>query len=362
MELGILRNRKIHKKKCGQHITLMIIPDPTKKATVIKIPKWLRFPILVSSIAIVLGSFYLVDYMARLEYQLVEDRHTKQVNQYVIEDKETIISGLEITNEAHYDQLLELEELQIQLEAQLADIQKYKDELNQFVNSTDKTTTEQPSELLEIQEADPIVDLDEIDEFIEETNLYNHTVSKELPVYQSSISYELEDFELIASSMKSDYLKALEAIDEETDEYEVLDQELEVMAEFWDAYPSGMPVEGGYVISDFGYRIHPVYRAYKFHYGVDIKAYYTSIYATGAGTVIKAAYQSGYGYTIEIDHGYGYITKYAHMSKFSVSVGDQVVRGDKIGVSGNSGVSSGAHLHYEVIQDGKKIDPEPFLQ
>jgi murein DD-endopeptidase MepM/ murein hydrolase activator NlpD len=111
--------------------------------------------------------------------------------------------------------------------------------------------------------------------------------------------------------------------------------------------------------SGFSWRIHPIYKTRKFHYGMDFTAPTgTVIYATGDG-VIKTVKKSrrGYGNHIVVDHGFGYETLYAHMSKFDVKKGQKVKRGDIIGYVGNTGTSTAPHLHYEVWKDHKKINP-----
>ena len=114
--------------------------------------------------------------------------------------------------------------------------------------------------------------------------------------------------------------------------------------------------------SGFSWRIHPIYKTRKFHYGMDFTAPTgTVIYATGDGT-IKSVTKSrrGYGNHIVVDHGFGYETLYAHMSKFNAKKGQKVKRGDVIGYVGNTGTSTAPHLHYEVWKDHKKINPINF--
>ena len=115
--------------------------------------------------------------------------------------------------------------------------------------------------------------------------------------------------------------------------------------------------------SGYGYRIHPIYKVRKMHWGTDFSAPTgTPIYATGDGKVIKyKRSRAGYGNHIIIDHGYGYQTLYAHMSKVDVRRGQKVKRGDIIGYIGSSGRSTAPHLHYEVIKDGRKINPVNYF-
>ena len=110
--------------------------------------------------------------------------------------------------------------------------------------------------------------------------------------------------------------------------------------------------------SGYGLRIDPIYKTTKFHEGMDFSASIgTPIYATGNGTVVKAGWQSGYGRIVKINHGYGYETWYAHMNKINVRVGQKVVRGEVIGEVGNTGKSTGPHLHYEVHVKGRVVNP-----
>ena len=116
------------------------------------------------------------------------------------------------------------------------------------------------------------------------------------------------------------------------------------------------------VASGFGIRIHPVYKTKKLHTGMDFTSPKgTDIYATGNGTVVEIKKSKrGYGNHIIIDHGYGYKTLYAHLSKIKVWKGQKVKRGEVIGFVGNTGTSIGPHLHYEVIKNGRKINPVNF--
>lgn len=110
--------------------------------------------------------------------------------------------------------------------------------------------------------------------------------------------------------------------------------------------------------SGYGTRIDPIYGTARFHEGMDFAANIgTPIYATGDGTVVWSKWNSGYGYCVEIDHGYNYLTRYAHMSEILVKDGQTVKRGDMIGKVGNSGKTTGPHLHYEVRLKGVAQNP-----
>lgn len=112
------------------------------------------------------------------------------------------------------------------------------------------------------------------------------------------------------------------------------------------------------VSSLYGMRAHPRYGTWRMHEGVDLSAPKgTPVYATGNGVVLRAGWQPGYGYLIELNHGFGYKTRYGHLSKMHVRAGDSVTRGQVIADVGNTGVSSGSHLHYEVRFRNKTVNP-----
>lgn len=114
--------------------------------------------------------------------------------------------------------------------------------------------------------------------------------------------------------------------------------------------------------SGWGYRIHPIYKIRKFHWGMDFTAPTgTEIYASGDGTIKKVvSSKRGLGKHVIIDHGYGYATTYAHMNRYIVKKGQKVKRGDVIGYVGSTGLSTAPHLHYEVSLNGKKVDPANY--
>ena len=115
--------------------------------------------------------------------------------------------------------------------------------------------------------------------------------------------------------------------------------------------------------SGFGMRIHPIYKTKKMHRGIDFSARLgTPIYATADGRVSRVvARRTGYGKTVEIDHAFGYRTRYAHMHRFAVKKGQAVKRGDLIGYVGSTGLSTAAHLHYEVFINNRRVDPVHYF-
>lgn len=131
------------------------------------------------------------------------------------------------------------------------------------------------------------------------------------------------------------------------------------------ALPLGVPIRGEYrETSDYGPRMDPFTGRPAYHSGQDFVSaeYRTPIYATGPGRVVYAGWRSGYGRTVDIDHGYGFMTRFAHLSSIEVRRGDTVRAGQQLGRMGSTGRSTSTHLHYEVWNNRQTLDPERFLR
>ena len=127
--------------------------------------------------------------------------------------------------------------------------------------------------------------------------------------------------------------------------------------------PTILPVQGGWYSSNFGWRIDPFTGQRAFHEGIDVIVEHgTAFRAAAGGVVVFSAMHPQYGNMIEIDHGNGLITRYAHAFKRLVKVGDVVLRGTKIGEVGKTGRATGTHLHFEVRQHGAPVNPARFLR
>lgn len=178
--------------------------------------------------------------------------------------------------------------------------------------------------------------------------------------YEPLLKSGLEEEELVLTTLKKfDQLKRQMYIQTKSyDEIVTLAENQHLMLA---SIPAITPVftSQSYLSSGFGMRMHPIHKIRKLHTGIDFSARIgTPIYASGAGTVTKVSNSlQGYGKQIEIDHGFGFVTKYAHLSEFKVKLGQKVKRGECIGYTGNSGTSTAPHLHYEVIKNRKKVNP-----
>ncbi|MDT8311459.1 MAG: M23 family metallopeptidase [Methylophaga sp.] len=128
------------------------------------------------------------------------------------------------------------------------------------------------------------------------------------------------------------------------------------------AIPSGRPVKDGWVSSFYGYRVDPFNGKKVFHDGIDIAGKTgTTVHNVADGIVSWAGVKGGYGGLVEIDHGNGYMTRYAHNKTLKVKVGDRVAKGDVLALMGSSGRSTGPHVHFEILKNGKSVNPYNYI-
>lgn len=178
---------------------------------------------------------------------------------------------------------------------------------------------------------------------------------------------ETEHFDYSRPGDSKDFLRNAggpELGDENDSETSEIDAQLKTaaLAIPSDLRPSIWPHEGK-INNEFGFRRNPFGgRAYEFHGGMDIDGERgEQVFAPAGGTVIKAGWSGGYGNMIEIDHGNGLTTRYGHLSKIEIEVGDTITRGQEIGLIGSTGRSTGPHLHYEMRLNDRPVNPRHFL-
>jgi murein DD-endopeptidase MepM/ murein hydrolase activator NlpD len=183
--------------------------------------------------------------------------------------------------------------------------------------------------------------------------------------YKELLEKGLDQEEMILGAFKKvDKLKKQMYV--QTKSYDDILKFAKNKAHMWACIPAVQPVankELKRLASGYGMRIHPIYKVKRMHTGVDFSAPRgTPIYASGDGvvTVVRKNF-GGYGNEVQVDHGYGYVTLYAHMEKFNVQPGQKVKRGECVGYVGSTGSSTAPHLHYEVIHNGAKVNPVHFF-
>ena len=157
--------------------------------------------------------------------------------------------------------------------------------------------------------------------------------------------------------LREEVLERMERIEpEKRATFEDLELQLRLLA----AAPHAWPTDVHRLSSKFGYRM--LWGQLEFHKGIDIPVWYgTEVHATADGVVTKAGWQSGYGWSVELEHEMGFTTIYGHNSRLLVERGDVVAEGDMIALSGNSGRSTGPHVHYEMRLNDVPVDPAKYL-
>lgn len=181
-------------------------------------------------------------------------------------------------------------------------------------------------------------------------------------VFEGFIPNNSSEFDNLLSRLNL-YVDQINAkIELEKNNYDEITNTLELNEKLYSSIPALLPMNGR-VSDSFGMRMHPILKVRRLHPGLDIVANVgTPVYSPGSGVVTFAGRRGGYGLTLEIDHGFGYKTLFAHLSKINVKRGQKVTRGDHIAESGNSGkLSTGPHLHYEVRHNGIALNPKNFM-
>lgn len=312
----------MHKKK---EITLLVISHGENNPLNIKLPIFLLK--LGTALFLVFITFLFVFVHSYGDMAAGTTEKTAEVNQ------------LKETNSRQKEKI---KELKIQTQ-----------ELAYQMTQIERLTTE-VKEILEIEtvEAKNTVKL-------EEQALERQEVDSELRLLVSRGGGYRDDFDIVNSEIR---VNLKEHFQEKAQEFQSLRELAEDRREFLAHTPSIWPVIGR-LTSPFGYRRSPFTRRWEFHGGVDIAAPRgTKVLATANGVVVKTSRLFGWGRLVVIDHVYERQTFYAHLNAFAVSEGDKVIKGQVIGYVGNSGRSTGSHLHYEVHVDGQRVNPWEYME
>jgi murein DD-endopeptidase MepM/ murein hydrolase activator NlpD len=251
--------------------------------------------------------------------------------------------SLSVTMITIYGQEIFLDEKEKQMVSEISELK----ERLQVMNVQFKELTES-DDLLRSEVNLPLLDLEE----------------KELGIggsRESVSNLDVSDPEAILKASEKMVGQLAKKIEMQRTSYMEIMRQYETNEKLFNCMPAIRPCNG-HVTSDFGMRIHPIFKVRRFHAGMDFSARIgTPIHVTGDGVVELVARNGGFGKMVRVNHGFGYKTIYAHLSEFKVKKGDRVKRGDVIALSGNTGISEGPHLHYEVIKNGIKMQPRNFI-
>lgn len=297
--------------KKDEKICIMIVPH-TDKVKRLLIPSWLPRVSLILLSTFFIGSIIFLGSTKNSKLNLEKDYQEKIAIIHKLEEenknKDLELSNLKAEKDKLYSKTNEVNN-------KLDEIDKLQKRLENMANIKSPSRGGSISRDIDLNELEPIEEMEVLSEVLEDKKL----------------------------------------------ELEIFIQDLESQFAYLECVPNFMPASGR-ITSGFGNRRDPIRKTIRFHHGIDIaNSYGTAIKAAAKGKVIFSGYQSGYGKTIIIDHGYGYKTLYGHNSSLLVSSGDYVEKGQTIAKMGSSGRSTGTHLHFEVHKNNSPIDPFSIL-
>jgi murein DD-endopeptidase MepM/ murein hydrolase activator NlpD len=317
--------------------TFMVIPDndPSQSVLRFRIHGLLLYVFFSVFFALLLFSFIL--YIVHEKNSGLNSLLKKQLSGQAQEYSQTVTSK-DMTIDQLQNKVIQLSTQAAEIKSKIGEMQKLEDEVKQLTNPDKSAQNKTKTETKVVQ------------------NSGNHAQGGPLiPVTNAEI-FQLadttqEDYKSLSSNM-TQLFGTLEQTKKK-----VMDtiQLLRITPTIW-------PVNTRHITSGFGYRKDPFTYRPTFHSGFDIAGVANDpVYVTADGTVVSSGYDNLHGNNIVVSHGQGLRTWYMHLNKSLVSEGDQVKKGDKIGLLGSTGRSTGPHLHYEVKKNGVSIDPEPYL-
>jgi len=309
------RRKREEKQKVTEYFTIMILPGPNSRVRKFSVSK----PLL-KRVAVSIGVVALISVAMLFEY-------------YHMRGQVTELDHLRVAEKRHRDELKSFAGKLVDMKTQMAKIKEFDHKLRKLSNIGSEEPNEQILGIGGSQDVTTITLEDLTSKSHDELFNQMHRELDEL----KGMAHE----EVVSMSRLTDFFSERNSLIAST--------------------PSIWPVRG-FITSSFGFRTSPITGRRQLHEGLDIaNRSGTQVVAPANGTVIYQGYQGGYGRTVKIQHGYGYVTLYGHLSKYEVKKGQRVKKGDIIGYVGNSGRSTGPHLHYEVRVNGVPTNPRKYL-
>jgi len=350
----------VPQKKGTQPLTLIVVPHSERAPVSISIPTWLLPLLCVLSLTLLIGTGLFVVHSYYLSQEIRALQQEKQIQlAREREMRDTIL--------AQQEDVQGLSQQVEDFETELAGVRTLSEEIRDLLGLPVPSVTLSPT---------PVIDLDSSSESTGHAYRFANlepnaeggragrslsdrsvltAVEKSQEVVGMQVTLPRTFRELI--DLREQVLARMERIEPEKRSNPVeLERQLRLLA----AAPHLWPTQVRRISSKFGYRT--LQGKLEFHKGIDIPVWYgTQIMATQDGVVTASGWQSGYGWTIEIQHDMGFTTVYGHCSQLLVSKGDEVKAGDVIALSGSSGRSTGPHVHYEIRLNGTAVDPLKYL-
>ncbi|MCK8816634.1 M23 family metallopeptidase [Natroniella sulfidigena] len=316
--------------KQKEKITVKIVPHTQRDMFTLRLSKKLiKFicTLIIISLLGLVGALYYYNRQYGLSLQRIDQLiHYREENVELAEK-----------NQYLHDKLAQISQETEKIEVKFNNIKQENAKIKELIDSQEEFSSQE-------------FEFDNSDDYSVQTVDYNqfNGSSKELVEHTESTIERLQN-----------------SLPQKKQELDYLERDIEEYRDYLAARPEGWPLktEDRRITSAFGDRFHPVLERMTFHNGIDIAVWYNNeVIATGNGEVVEAGNKGGYGRVVVIDHGFGYRTLYAHNNRILVNVGDKVKRGETIALSGNSGRSTGPHLHYEVHFNGEPLDPIDYIK
>ena len=247
-------------------------------------------------------------------------------------------------------ELLTLSKETKELKQSLNDLKEYNEKINSMITDSDKNSKKAEEENIKLRTAIS----------------YNYQLLEQgIPRGGGDFRLLYQNTSELIKSMQKNINIVKKEIPEQKEELESLEENVKNHNKKLAATPTVWPLkdnDDSYISSNFGWRNDPISSEREFHEGLDIAVWYnTPVIATAYGKVIDTGWENGFGWVIEIKHGFGYKTIYGHLNRIEVEEGENVKRGQTIALTGNSGRSTGPHLHYEVRVNDSPKNPKEFI-
>ncbi len=266
------------------------------------------------------------------------------VYSYISMKGDTIkLNQLEQENQIQKEKIIDYSDKMAEIKSQLKELDDLDNQVREMLDIKDKT--EQSSK--------------DVAAAVSDGNLASRS-AKSIGRIGGSVAFAGQE-DIDVEEMGQQLLEIAQEIESKKDNFAELKEKILAREERLAKVPSIAPVSGR-ITSAFGYRVHPIYHKRIFHDGIDMVSYYGApIHAAAAGKVVFSGYKNGYGKTVIINHENGFETLYAHNSKLIAKVGDRVQKGESVAKLGNTGRSTGPHVHYEVHKNGKLVNPTKYF-
>jgi murein DD-endopeptidase MepM/ murein hydrolase activator NlpD len=274
-----------------------------------------------------------------------------QTNYNLAHNKLKNLKGVKEENKNLKTELVTLTKDTEELGQALANLEKYNNDIRNMIDSS-KTNKSSKEDKINIE--------------LRTVFSYNQNIFQQgIPMGGKTFRLQYQNSQNLIKSMQGNINKISQKLPEQRKDLNKLQNKVKEYNAELAATPTIWPLADqgkGYISSDFGWRNDPNSSEREFHEGLDIGVWYnTPVLSTAEGKVSFAGWSSGYGWTVKIEHGYGFETLYAHLNRIKVKKGQKVRRRQVIGLSGNSGRSTGPHLHYEVKTDNIPKNPRKYI-